>query len=377
MTIRNYDTPAIVYDENVLRGTVNRLLRLTRDGGCKLLYSPKACAVSSVMKTLGEMVIGFSCSSLNECKRARAHLGPKGEVHLVTPAIKDRDVRKIAEVCDYVVLNSLAQHARLTGVLSLSCQVGLRVNPQLSFAKDSRYDPCRSDSKLGVPVNSLIQNIEDHAFELDGLSGIHVHNNCEGTDACDIAETTRKLIRGIPGILEKIAWINLGGGYFYDEFENPELFVQTVSELKERFSLDVYIEPGAAIVRQAGSIISSIVDLFEGEDRTIAVLDTSVNHMPEVLEYQYTPDVVGHSEGALHEYVLAGCTCLAGDQFGISCFDAPLSLGNEIVFPNAGAYTISRANTFNGVPLPDVYLRTTDGELLSKVVFRRLNQAAT
>ena len=91
------------------------------------------------------------------------------------------------------------------------------------------------------------------------------------------------------------------------------------------------------------------------DGKEVAVLDTTVNHMPEVFEYQFRPEVLGHSDAGPHEYVLAGMSCLAGDVFGEYRFDEPLRVGSRVVFTDAGAYTIVKANTFNGIPLPTVY----------------------
>ena len=103
----------------------------------------------------------------------------------------------------------------------------------------------------------------------------------------------------------------------------------------------------------------------------MAVLDTTVNHMPEVFEYGFQPDVVGAmvsgpstgsgpavDDDSPHEYLLAGCTCLAGDLFGAYRFPEPLKVGDKVVFSNAGSYTLVKAHTFNGVALPSVYALT-------------------
>ena len=359
-------TPAFVYDERVLRGTGERLRRLTDEAGCNPLYSPKACAIPGLLRILSESVEGFSCSSLNECRRTGEISRPGDLIHLVTPGIREEDLDQISVLCDYVVLNSLSQLDRMSFELSKNVKLGLRVNPQLSFAKDERYDPCRRNSKLGVPISSLRPPRPESLEAIGRIDGIHVHNNCEGTDARQLAKTVETLVANVPHLLEQVQWINLGGGYLMDELEHRDVFVETVAGLKSNYSLEVFIEPGAAVVRSAGSIVATVIDLFESGDKTVAILDTTVNHMPEVLEYQFTPDVVGHSEGGRFQYLLAGCTCLAGDQFGTSNFDAPLSIGSQVIFPNAGAYTIARANTFNGVDLPRIYRRTMDGTLVEE-----------
>ena len=127
---------------------------------------------------------------------------------------------------------------------------------------------------------------------------------------------------------------------------------------------DIYIEPGAALVRDGGVFVASVVDLIDTDGRTVAVLDTSVNHMPEVFEYSdlpgIEPEVLGHRDdlpaGEGFGYVLAGSTCLAGDLFGTYRFAEPLAIGSRVVFPAMGAYSLVKAHMFNGQPLPNIYL---------------------
>ena len=126
---------------------------------------------------------------------------------------------------------------------------------------------------------------------------------------------------------------------------------EAASLIRDRYRAEVVIEPGAAFVRDSGYVVASVLDLFASDGKEVAVLDTTVNHMPEVFEYQFRPDVVGHHDAGGYEYVLAGMSCLAGDVFGEYRFDEPLRVGSRIVFSNAGAYTIVKANTFNGIPL--------------------------
>ena len=84
----------------------------------------------------------------------------------------------------------------------------------------------------------------------------------------------------------------------------------------DRYGVKVFIEPGAALVRDAGCLVSTVVDLARNGGETLAFLDTTVNHMPEVNQSQYQPDVVGHLDKGAFRHRLAGSTCLAGDTFG-------------------------------------------------------------
>ena len=98
----------------------------------------------------------------------------------------------------------------------------------------------------------------------------------------------------------------------------------------------------------------------------IAILDTSAAcHMPDVLEMPYRPPVSGSraaGEGP-YTYRLAGPTCLAGDVIGDYSFDTPLTEGSHVVFEDMALYTMVKTNTFNGMALPDIVYRRSDGEL--------------
>jgi carboxynorspermidine decarboxylase len=158
----------------------------------------------------------------------------------------------------------------------------------------------------------------------------------------------------------------MGGGYLFAEDRDVDALCQAVAITRRHRDLEVFIEPGATLVRGAGFIVSSVIDLFANDGKTIAVLDTTVNHMPEVFEYQFEPDVLDHSDDGAFEYTLAGSSCLAGDVFGTYAFVRPLEVGSRIVFANQGAYTFVKAHMFNGINLPSIYARTPAAQFVLK-----------
>ena len=178
-----------------------------------------------------------------------------------------------------------------------------------------------------------------------------------------LEETVSRLVADTRSVLSRLSWINLGGGYLWDTLTNFSPLLDAVYELVTEFDLDVFIEPGAGMVNAAGSLTSLVVDLFDHGGKDIAVLDTTVNHLPEVFEYQYEPDILQHVEGAPHTYLLTGCSCLAGDLFGEYDFEEPLEIGSLVTFTNVGAYSLVKAHSFNGIPIPNVYVLREDDRL--------------
>jgi len=357
------DTPAFVTDEKVLQGDLANLRKTADQASCKLLYSPKACSLPTVLRSITHRIDGFACSSPFELRLVDRLCGGTRSLHLVSPLIRRETLEEFGGRLAYLTFNSLSQWRRLRATVSTETRVGLRVNPQLSLIRDPRYDPCRQNSKLGVPIARLADLIASEPAGLRGITGLHFHNNCEGTDFAGLLATARHIRDVIPKVLQGIDWINLGGGYLFNLADDYADFYEAVAIFRETFGLDVFIEPGAAAVRRCGTIEATVHDIFDGDDIQIAILDTTVNHMSEVFEFQFEPDVLGHVDGGLHSYILAGCTCLAGDVFGQYSFDSALTIGSRITFLNMGAYTMSKAHRFNGVGLPTIYLRRLDGFL--------------
>ncbi len=357
------DSPAFVTDEKTLQSDLALLRKIADQASCKLLYSPKACSLSTVLRSVARQVDGFACSSPFELRLVDQLCGGTRSLHLVSPLIKRETLEQFGERLDYLTFNSLSQWGLLRGRVSTETRVGIRVNPQLSFIRDPRYDPCRQNSKLGVPISRLADLIVSEPASLRGVTGLHFHNNCEGTDFAGLLATVRRIQDVIPRVLQQVDWINMGGGYLFNMTKDYADFYEAVAIFRETFGLEVFIEPGAAAVRRCGTIEATVHDIFDGDDIQIAILDTTVNHMSEVFEFQFEPDVLGHVDGGLHSYILAGCTCLAGDVFGQYSFDRALTIGSRITFLNMGAYTMSKAHRFNGVGLPTIYMRRLDGSL--------------
>jgi len=366
------DTPAFLLVDGVLRGSADAARRIATECGCRLLYALKALAVPHALASLAAHVDGFAASSLFEARLAREALAGGGTVHFTSPGLRPADVAALREDCDFVSFNSLSQLERFGPELAGSVRLGLRVNPQLSFVADGRYDPCRRHSKLGAPLAELVEASRARPDAFAGIDGIHFHSNCDATDLTPWFETVQYLCEKLDGLLAASAWVNLGGGYLLGSDTDVSGLREAVELLESRYGLDVFVEPGASLVRNAGYVVASVVDLFVSDGVHVACLDTSVNHMPEVFEYQYQPPVLATAPGGRFRYRLAGSTCLQGDEFGEYAFEEPLAIGSRIVFAEMGSYTLTKAHMFNGVALPALYALTEGNEcrLLKRPAYR-------
>lgn len=363
MNLGQFETPSFIYEAKKIIQALQLLNFVNAESDCKILFSLKPFAVIDALHLMAPLVDGFAASSLFETKIARKVLDGQGTVHITTPGFRPGEMRTIAKTCDYISFNSISQLHRFRGEVADQAKCGLRINPQLSFVKDERYNPCRKHSKLGVPLDELAKSMNDNADLFNGITGLHFHTNCDSSNFAPLLATVQHIDKNLSRLLSKVHWINLGGGYLFNEADDFRKFYEAAGLLKQKYNVELFIEPGADVVREAGYLVSSVLDLFVSDGKTVAVLDTSVNHMPEVFEYQESPDVLDDVDDGQYEYILAGCTCLAGDVFGEYAFNEPLKIGSRVTFANVGAYTLVKAHMFNGVNLPSIYALTTDGKL--------------
>jgi len=354
--VNSVQTPALLYDEKKLQDILHLVLACQRQSGCKLLYAVKASSISSVLHYLAPWLNGFAASSLFEARFVRS-LFPDISIHFTTPGIRREEIEELSNICSHVSLNSRYQVEKYGATFAQSASVGIRVNTRISMVGDERYDPCRPNSKLGIPIEDVSAVLTSVPFAIEGL---HIHTNADSTDFDELLANVNALLEAVPSSFTP-KWINFGGGYLFEDIPTDSL-IQAVRLVKRRLGSEVYLEPGAGLVRSAGYLVASVLDIIDVDGSRIAVLDSTINHMPEVLEFNYKPDVVGQNDNGPYKYILAGSTCLAGDIFGAFGFAEPLQIGSKILFEEAGAYTLAKAHRFNGMNLPEIGVIELDGQ---------------
>jgi carboxynorspermidine decarboxylase len=354
-------TPAFIFDEGYLSKNLAKLEQIRSAGNCKVLYSIKACPLEGLLKYLQGHLDGFSVSSLFEARLAHEVTKGQSELHITTPGLRREELTEIGELCEAVSFNSLSQLERLPFLLGGKAKVGLRVNPQLSFLDDPRYDPCRTYSKLGAPLPQVIDSWGRGRLSARGLNGLHLHTNFASNTLAPLQATVQHLEAQLPELVQQIDWINLGGGYQFQAAQDLDLLFETIQHIERVWGAEVYLEPGSSIVDDAGLLVTSVIDTFQSDGKSIAVLDSSVNHLPEVFEYQIKPHLRSEAQSGSYAITLVGSTCLSGDLFGEYRFDRPLEIDDRVIFDNVGAYSLVKASRFNGLNLPSIYFRDVSG----------------
>lgn len=363
INLQEINTPCYIIDENKIIKNLEILDAVQKRTGCKILLAQKAFANYALYPLIGKYLKGTAASGLYEAKLGREEMG--GEVHVFSPAYLDSEFDEIVQICDYIIFNSFAQLNKFKG-RTRDKQIGLRINPEYSEIENSLYDPCAPNSRFGVKLAEIREN---HKL-LNEINGLHFHTMCEQNS--DVLKRTLEIIDDEFGeylALDNIKWLNFGGGHHITrEDYDLQTLEDSINFIKDKYNLQVYLEPGEAIALKAGVLVASVLDFVEGGELTCAILDTSAAcHMPDVLEVPYTPEIINLSAGLSSEkkynYRFGGNTCLAGDIIGDYSFDNALKVGDKIIFSDMAHYTTVKNNTFNGMKLPDILLLKQDDQI--------------
>ena len=355
--IGNVPTPCYIVDESALIRNLEILKGVRERTGAKILLAQKAFSCYHVYPLIAQYLDGTACSGLFEARLGYEEMGM--ENHVFSAAYRDSEFDETVSYCGHIIFNSFSQLDKYRDrVLAAGKKIGLRINPEFSTQEGHEiYDPCSPVSRLGITRRNF------RTDDLAGVTGLHMHTLCE-QNSDDLEATLNAAIEKFGDVLEKMEWINLGGGHHITraDYDIPRL-ERCIKLLQDRFGLEVFLEPGEAIALNAGYLVTEVLDLTEN-DMPIAILDTSAAcHMPDVLEMPYRPPLRNSGEQGEkpYSYRLGSQTCLAGDSIGVYSFDEPLHIGDRLIFEDMAIYSMVKNNTFNGMPLPSILLLKRDG----------------
>ena len=354
--IEDLPSPAFVCEEDLLRKNLELLKRVQDETGVKILLALKGFALWSTFDICKDYLQGCCASGLHEAILAKEEF--KKEVHTYSPAFKDEEIDEIIEISNHLVFNSFNQYDRYKEKAKGRVSMGLRVNPEYSSVEVDLYNPCGLNSRLGITrVNFQENNLED-------IDGLHFHALCEqNVDALEGA--LKNFEEKFGEFLPQMKWVNLGGGHHITRVDyDVEGLILLLKDFKSRYPhLKIYMEPGEAVGWQTGYLMATVLDIVEN-GMNIAILDTSAEaHMPDTLAMPYRPDIRNSHLPNVKKYTfrLGGNTCLAGDIIGDYSFDKPLEIGDKIILEDMIHYTMVKTTTFNGIKLPSIVLKNSQG----------------
>ncbi len=357
IAITNDSPPYLFLDKDVIREKVSIIGKNIKNS--KVFYAVKANPDVEVLRFLNELGIGFEIASEGELK-ILASLGVEASRIITSNPVKTLKFLHEAGLygIKYYAFDSKYEVDKIVRYAPNS-----KVYVRLSVSNEGSEWPL--SKKFGVEIEDaleLLRYSKDRGLEPVGIT-FHVGSQCNNVynwhSALDKAKELFDLAkdRGI-----ELNLLNLGGGYPI-RYTKKVLQIETIekkinSALMQKFSqnLDIFIEPGRAIIGDAGIFVATVVGKAKREEENWLYLDIGVfNGLMESvggIKYKY---VVG-SRNEPKRWTIAGPSC---DSFDVIDRDVELpepEIGNLILILSVGAYTISYASEFNGFPIPKTVL---------------------
>ncbi|MCQ2976220.1 MAG: carboxynorspermidine decarboxylase [Bacteroidales bacterium] len=354
--LKSLPTPSFVIDEGRLIENLKLLNSIEQEAKCKILLAQKCFSTFRLYPLIGQYISGTTASGIYEARLGYEEMNK--ENHVFAPAFKSADIEELDKICDHIVFNSWNQFYKH----SPNCKkasLGIRVNPQFSTQNHAIYDPCSYGSRLGVTIDQMPLELPKN------IEGFHFHTLCEqGAD--DLFKTFKSFENTFGKYLRKLKWLNLGGGHYISHKDyNIEQLISLIKYINQEYNLKVYLEPGEGVVLNCGYLVTEVMDKVKN-GLEILILDCSAAcHCPDVIEMPFLPPIFEADDTAqsAYNYRLSSMTCLAGDVIGDYGFPYPINIGDKLIIEDMALYSMVKTNTFNGMPLPNIFLMKSDNSI--------------
>ena len=353
---KNLNTPYFMINEQALINNLEKAKQLKEISGAKLVLALKCFSTWGTFDTIKPYLDGTTSSGPYEVQLGHEQFG--GETHAYSVGYSPADIEAVKPLSDKIIFNSLTQLDEHYDNCKDSASLGLRINPEMSVAGQDLANPARPYSRLGVKQDLLDLSV------LDKVDGFMFHMNCENKDVDAFIRVLDHISNTFADYLDQLSWLSLGGGIFFTYPDYPiEKLGLALKAFANKHQLQVYLEPGEAIITRTTDLVVSVIDIVENDKKTAIVDSATEAHRLDTLIYNEPASVKEATEGAEHNYVIGSCSCLAGDQFCETQFEQPLQIGQKLHLLDSGGYTMVKLNWFNGLKMPSIYFEKVEGEI--------------
>ncbi len=302
------NTPYFMIDEAKLIANLEIAKRLKERSGVKLVLALKCFSTWGVFDIIKPYLDGTTSSGPFEVKLGYEKFG--GETHAYSVGYSEQDVKEVADICDKMIFNSQSQLAAYRHLVEGKASLGLRLNPGVSYAGQDLANPARKFSRLGVQFDKLDTSV------FDSINGVMFHMNCENKDVDAFIALLDAISEKFGAYLDKLDWVSLGGGVFFTwPGYDVDKLADALKAFADKHKVQLYLEPGEAIITQTTDLVVTVVDIVDNEMKTAIVDSATEAHRLDTLIYREPASVLEANEQGEHEYVIGSCSCLAGDQF--------------------------------------------------------------
>jgi diaminopimelate decarboxylase len=358
-------TPFYCYSSAAIAGSFKEFRDAFAGQNMAISYAMKANSNQAVLTTLAELGAGMDVVSEGELRRARA-AGVRGERIIFSGVGKTLAEMNLAldenifcfNVESEPELEALSRAASARGAVA---PIAIRVNPDVDARTHAKIATGKSENKFGVPI-SRARDVYAYARILPGLSvhGVDMHIGSQITDLQpfdDAFALLAELVQALRADGHTIEHVDLGGGLgiAYRNDNNPppspEAYAKVVAKRTAALGCQVILEPGRAIVGNAGALVASVIYLKKGGNKRFVIVDAAMNDLVRPTLYDAHHEILPVKEPEPGAYPMrsdvVGPVCESGDYLALDRDLPELAAGDLVAVMSAGAYGAVQAGTYN------------------------------
>ncbi len=366
--VENWGTPCYVYS----RATIERHWKAFDSALGQqphlVCYAVKANSNLAVLNVLAKLGSGFDIVSLGELERVLRAGGSADKIVFSGVGKTAEEMRRALDVgirCFNVEspaeLSLLEQVAAEKGV---QAPVSLRVNPDVDAKTHPYISTGLKDNKFGIAIDDALevyQVIADSAHLK--VEGVDCHIGSQLTEVKPFVDALDRVLVLVDRLAEKnihLHHLDLGGGLgIRYQDENPPLPEEQMAAIMQRLQgrdfaneIEILIEPGRAIVGNAGILLTRVQYLKHNEDKNFAIVDAAMNDLMRPALYQAWQAITPVLEKAQQQtkvYDVVGPICETGDFLGKQR-ELAIEQGDLLAVLSAGAYGFTMSSNYNSRP---------------------------
>jgi diaminopimelate decarboxylase len=339
-----------------------------------ICYALKANSNQAVVATLARLGAGADVVSEGELRRALAAGFPPDKILFsgVGKTARELELGLEAGIACFNVESEpeLERLSAIAAARGVEAPVSLRINPNVDALTHEKISTGRKENKFGIPFGRA-REVYAKAAALPGIriAGIDMHIGSQITELGPFDNAfalISELVVELRADGRTIDHVDLGGGLgipYRDDEAAPPLptaYADIVKKHMNKMGCRIVFEPGRLIAGNAGILVTQVIYVKAGEDRTFVIVDAAMNDLirPTLYEAYHRIGPVIESDASELVCDVVGPVCETGDFFARGRRMPAAAAGDLLAIYSAGAYGAVQAGTYNSrLLVPEVLVR--------------------
>lgn len=362
---RRFGTPCYVYSKTAIEQNWLAFDQAFKEQSHLICYAVKANSNLTILKLLAQLGSGFDIVSLGELERVLKAGGAPEKIVFSGVGKRRDEMQRALEVGIHCFnVESQAELERLNQVameIGIIAPISLRVNPDVDAGTHPYISTGLKENKFGIDINQAL-DVYLRAMELSHVEivGVDCHIGSQLTDTSPFVSALERVLNLIDRLEARgirLKHLDIGGGLgisYRDEVPPPPAaYAQALLSSLNRPALKIILEPGRAIVGNAGALLTTVEYIKPGELKNFAIIDAAMNDLIRPTLYSAWQNIIPaykkQGDDNKRRYDVVGPVCETGDFLGKDR-DLIIEQGDLLAVCSAGAYGFSMSSNYNTRP---------------------------